>query len=350
MRHKGRLKDYHTADVSRHGAFIQTDAPKAERELLQLTFLLPDNKEVEAMCMVARAYLPRDNFILGPGMGVDLFAISKGAKTEWDGFVQGLKIRGESGRAPFALVDSALASPSGEREFDPAELEAAAQGEPEPLPLIEGGLAGDADLPTLDLEDAVSCFLVRLKNQVELEEFYRTDLKRGGIFLPTPVLAEEGDLVQLILVHPDTHGEFSLDGQVALVDSDGPLESRGIGVQFEELEPERLEALRKFIGISDINEASSSPRNLEARIQVLRDAVSADPFSVTAYVALGRCLLDDAGEVEEAVATLRSAVLCDPTAVLAHRMLERALLRMGDTARSEGHGLVAQALEKMLLS
>jgi Tfp pilus assembly protein PilZ len=362
LRQKGRMTTLRTADVSRHGAYVKTHKPKSERELVQLTFLLPEGKKVEAMCMVARSYGQQDKFPLGAGMGVDLFAISKGAKNDWDQFVQGLKIRDTSARPSFALADSALAdglfSPSGERNFSPEELEASGEGEQlsfleaDPSDLDEYDVPGNGEsaeeIHTLDLADAVSCFLVRLKNQVELEEFYRTDLKRGGIFLPTPVEATEGDAVQLILVHPDTHGEFNLDGRVALVDQEGPLESRGIGVQFDPLDSDQLEALRKFIGITDLNKSRTAPANVEARIQTLRDAVAADPFSVTAYLALGRCLLDDAGETEEAVATLRSAVLCDPTAILAHRLLERGLNDLGDSPRAEAHGMVAQALEKML--
>ena len=47
---------YLTADVSRHGAFVCTQAPRAPRELIQATFTLPDGATVEAMCMVARVY------------------------------------------------------------------------------------------------------------------------------------------------------------------------------------------------------------------------------------------------------------------------------------------------------
>ena len=80
-----------TADVSRHGAFVLTDAPRGERELVQLIFRTPHG-DVEAMCMVARAFRPGDG--RAPGMGVDFFALSKEAKNVWEAFIHDLKVRG----------------------------------------------------------------------------------------------------------------------------------------------------------------------------------------------------------------------------------------------------------------
>jgi Tfp pilus assembly protein PilZ len=94
MKRKGVDVRMMTADASRHGAFIRTDEPGSIRQLVQLTFLLPDHGPIDAMCMVARVLGP--DSARGTGMGVDFFALSKQAKQKWERFVADLKARDAS--------------------------------------------------------------------------------------------------------------------------------------------------------------------------------------------------------------------------------------------------------------
>ena len=90
LKDKGRVQELVTSDASRHGVFLRIDSPRPVRQLVQLTFQLPEGDTIDVMGMVARSMPAAEAGPQGPGMGVDFFAMSKGARDVWEGFVRTL--------------------------------------------------------------------------------------------------------------------------------------------------------------------------------------------------------------------------------------------------------------------
>jgi len=129
LKDRGRVQDLVTSDASRHGVYLRTDSPRPVRQLLQLKFQLPDGAALEVMGMVARSVPPAEAGDQGPGMGVDFFAMSKGARDVWENFVRELT------RAAKAIEAQAKI----EAERPPVDEEAAVQ-----IPEPEGSVTRPA--------------------------------------------------------------------------------------------------------------------------------------------------------------------------------------------------------------
>src|SRR5688500_8909799 len=88
-----------TNDVSYRGAFIRTDAPPALRQLLRVTFVLPNGAaKVSAHGMVVRIVTRGEGGDANrvPGVGLQFWGPIDPAKA-WDQFVYDLKMREKAG-------------------------------------------------------------------------------------------------------------------------------------------------------------------------------------------------------------------------------------------------------------
>jgi len=294
-----------TADVSRHGAFILTDSPWPERELVMLSFQLPDGEPLELMGMVARR-VRRDACAERPGMGIDFFALSAEAKERWDKFILGLA----------------------NQPVEPREAETP----PAPAPTRRRH------------PRRVSCFLVRLKDKERLREFYTRDLSGGGMFLKTPVPQQVSTQVELILVHPGTDEEFQLAGRVVRTVEGPALSDRGVGIAFEELPAEREASLLTFIE-TGVNYLERLDGTRAERVSMLRRAVQAMRDVPVALVKLGEALLHEV-ETEAAVEALRYALEVDPHHLDAHRGLYKAYTMLDDPEHAREHLEAIRRLER----
>lgn len=310
-----------TADVSRHGAFLRTATPRPERELIHIHFRTPLGG-LDALCVVAESHPPARPSARGPGMGVHFFAISKDAKERWDTFVADLELR--SGAA-------LLSPPAGV-----AQPKRGASRAFEETPL---GRAPDSR----EHPRQQACFLVRLADRSRLREFLATDVSQGGMFLRTPVLRECGELVEMVLVHPESQEDFPLRGRVVRVAEHEDPKRRGLGIRFEPLTAERLEHLVAFIetGAAALRTNESTG---EDRLVELRQRAEAEPCSADAQLAIGVTLLE-AGDAPGAIGALTKALVLAPDRVELHRALEVAYRVLSDEERSRAHARVADALE-----
>lgn len=207
LRKQGNL-DLLTLNVSRHGAFLLSDDPPAERQLTNLSFHLPDGEVVKVMGTVARTVGPEED--LPPGAGIDFFSLSNEAKEIWDRFCVGLE-KGEP-----------VAAPAGD----------------DPLP--------DAPIHRKSPRKAVS-FLVRLKDRERMMDFYTKDISSGGMFLKTPLLKDVDTELVIVLIHPETHEEFNLESRVVRVVPGPKREEKGMGIEFTGLSGEMEVQLKDFI-------------------------------------------------------------------------------------------------------
>jgi Tfp pilus assembly protein PilZ len=321
-----------TANVSRHGAFLRTDEPRPERELIQIKFGTPE-QPVEAMCMVVRAFPPGSPSPAGPGMGVDFFAISRDAKNTWDAFIQDAKARGygpgvHSNGKPLddKKVDEAVDLPDDELiELDPHDE------------IVEPRSPTDRENPRQR-----ACFLVRMNDKAQLRDFLSVDISQGGMFLRTPLLRERGETVDLVIVHPDTTEEFHLGGKVVRVTDHEDHGKRGLGIRFARLTGKKLQALTDFIETGrDALEAARSPE--DARFVELKHAVDRAPESASAQLDMGLYLLET-GDTVGGLNSLTMAVTIAPDQVAIHEGLARGYRVLNDARRADAHGRVAAAL------
>jgi hypothetical protein len=300
LKRKGVAATLVTSDVSRHGAFVLTDDARGERELVQLVFRTPAG-DVDAMCMIARVIRPGAG--RPPGLGVDLFALAKDAKDRWESFVRDLKVRGVGGPVPA----------------------------PAPEPATRREHVRHA-----------ACFLVKLRDKGELVEMATKDIGRGGTFLRTPLLREVGEVVEIVLVHPETDDEYRIDAMVVrAVDHDTPSE-RGLGLRFAALDAEQTARLHAFID-TGVEAVELVVDKQAARIAELRNAVAAEPDSPDAHEDLGQALLE-AKDWAGAVDALVRAMVLAPSSPEIHLALSAAYQALGDVARAASHERVAGAL------
>ncbi len=86
-----------------------------------------------------------------------------------------------------------------------------------------------------------------------LQQDYSEDISRGGIFIQTQKPKEVGDRFLVTLVHPETKEEIELMGEVVRV-AEGephiPGSSKGMGIKFIDMDKEKKEAIRRFLGFN----------------------------------------------------------------------------------------------------
>jgi Tfp pilus assembly protein PilZ len=325
-----------TGNVSRHGAFLRTDNPRPERELIQIRFSDP-GPDITAMCMVVRAFPPAAPSPMGPGMGVDFFAISREAKDSWDAWVQDVKTRGFG---PGVHPDG--------RPLEDAPEEEIIIGDELADELIvldtadEVRSAGDSSPTKREHPRQRAMFLVRMNDRAQLRDFLTIDISQGGMFLRTPLLQPRGEKVDLVVVHPETGEEFHISGKVVRVMEDDDEAKKGLGIRFAKLTGDRLQALTEFIETgTDALQARKSPE--DKRFVDLKKAVERAPNSASAQSAMGIYLLET-GDLTGAVNALTKAMMLAPDSVGVHESLARAYRNLKDTDRAEAHGRVAAAL------
>ena len=294
--------DLVTADISRHSAFIVTDSPRNERELLQLFFDMPDGGSIKVMGVVARRVLTHQaTKRQQPGMGIDFFALSAGEKDVWDKFVLGVQ-HGES--------DSS---------------------------------ASDKEPIHRKFPRHMSCFLVQMKDRDRLREFFAKDISAGGMFLKTPVPDQVSKKLSLVLVHPESKDEFYLDGKVVRTVADTDISSRGVGVEFDEMPTMKQAALIAFIetGANYFSEGDDEKNNPIAHIA---DAVRQADNTPLAMILLGQALLDDV-ETHAAIMAFKRALELDQTQKKAHRGLHKAYQMLGKEDQAQEHLKALRSLE-----
>lgn len=309
----GKVIELNTANVSHHGAFIITDSPPDLRSLVKLSFHVPGGELVDIMAMVAHhTSLTTEEGEL-PGMGVNFFAMSGAAKTQWETFVSRLRSDPE-----FAAE---IAKPRKRVKTQRRHLR------------------------------RVACFLVQMGEKAALEAFHTRDISLGGMFLTMPEPAAVRKFLELILVHPETKEEFHLTGQVVRIHDEGPVEEQGLAVKFDELPPAREAALLTFIesGYNHLEPVAQAQQERIEQLNAARELVCENPKALT---AVGEELLRT--DVKEellrgiqydlACRVFRHALSADPEHVAAHRGLADVLVLRGDLEQADHHRREAERL------
>jgi hypothetical protein len=178
-------------DVSRHGLFIATDQPAPLHHAVLLTVRLRGGP-FECMATVVRRVTASD--LRGPqGMGVKLFCLGAAAKERWDRYVASLE-------------------------------------------------KPDLLLPVREATSEGACFLVQLDTVDALSEFFAQNVVGARTLYLSPAIRTLGAPVQIVLVHPETQQELTLEARVAEWSPDHPLR---MGIRFEHVD---RRGFMRFIG------------------------------------------------------------------------------------------------------
>jgi len=326
LRRRGELEWLQTLDVSRLGAFIRTDNARALRELLQLSFHLPNGLVIEGMCMVTRSLPVGTPFPPGPGMGVEFFSVEREQKTQWETFVRNAQILQDAqALTPVPLVLGTVIP------------------QPPPLPPPAPPAPVRRNQPR-----KAACFLLRMKDVSQLQKFYTRDISQGGCFINTPQVKPLGEDVEIVLIHPDTDEEFHIPGRVARCVAEGPEATHGMGINFVSMDQLRRVDLSLFIE-TGARVLAEEPDAISERLGVLTQAVKREPDNWKVHLALGIHLLDEMRDDATAVRALLRALELSPACIEAHRKLHRAYVRLRQPSKAGGHLKVAISLESVLL-
>jgi hypothetical protein len=194
-----------TRDVSFTGAFLESDTPVAERQLVKLRFTLPPEKDaLELMGMLARWVPAKDGSL--PGMGIQFYAMSPDQRDRWRRFIR------------FAASGSGVAAPT------------AAPAAPPPIRRAH---------PRHDV-----AFQVLLRSERDLLTLATQNVSQGGMFVSTALELPAGTQLGLSLVHPRTGEHFPLE---AVVRWRGFAPVAGLGLEFVAFDADRRAELLEFI-------------------------------------------------------------------------------------------------------
>lgn len=306
-----RSRDLLTGNVSRHGAYLLTDTPSSQRQLIKLTFMIPGSEPVDLMAVVAHCTsVEQGTEAKPPGMGLEFFAMSSEAKTGWEAFITSLEL------------DPTLA---GRVSQVPAPAE-------DPAPVRRRH------------PRRVACFLVQVREQQDLRDFYTKDISLGGVFLRVPDPAAVRKYLQLIMIHPATQEEFHLTGEVVRMHAEGETEQWGVAIKFDQLPAAREAALLAFIesGQNHLEPVAKARQERIKQLAEVMEVVSENPAALT-HVAT-ELLATDVGDKllrkikqDLAIKSLRRALRVDPDYIEAHRALQQAYLANGDPDTADEH-------------
>lgn len=292
-------EQYVTADISRGGVFVKTDAPKSVRHLLRLKIVYdPSLDPLEVHGMVVHTTTPTDAAATGesPGMGIEFIAFGGAPRERWESYVRSLvqsqssQVTRTSGtwsagevfggqptaaapvnRSPVPQRPSQmrvdqrpsqqirLQSPQQQR---PSQMQVQQQqqqqsGWPQqyqPPPQQQQRPSQQFQLPQQPPHQQQAdprkkivqvVFPIPVQSIDQLYEIYERELVAGKMFVCTPEQLIAGDRVALRIIHPVSRQQYDLYGKVERTHTDP--QYPGLIVTLRPSTVARREKFRSFI-------------------------------------------------------------------------------------------------------
>lgn len=199
-----------TINVSRNGVCLASSTPRAVNGLVRLKLFLPPNEDpIEIFGKVAWQGVTRSE----AGIGIHFLEIESRDRDRWVEFVSQVERlnAGDTASTP----SSAQESPVVERRASPR---------------------------------TTASFMVRFRSRKRLDEFVSQNLSAGGMFLSTPVLRPEGEKVSVVIIHPISGKDFSIDAEVVRANRTATEnEMKGMALKFLNLDDEKQTELEAFL-------------------------------------------------------------------------------------------------------
>lgn len=256
------LKDGHggehtvTADVSAHGIAVLSDRARTQRQYVELELTLPTSR-IGVTAMVARAIdgLEAKNGKRGRGVGLDFFLFDSRAKVEWQRFI--MMARTE---LDYQNTDGAVEASPGFDDREPT------QDEP---------------------EEGTPTFIIKPRDLGRLWAFFRGELSKGTVRIETPIAREIGEPVELLVVHPSSEAEWTLEGRVGRMIEQGRGGRPVLEIELVGLDADARTEFRNFVatGLGMVAEevplVSELPQKVEppvlAPVRIPADETDVEP-------------------------------------------------------------------------
>lgn len=291
-------EQYVTADISRGGVFVKTDAPKSVRHLLRLKIAFDAHVEpLEVHGMVVHTTSPADATATGepPGMGIEFIAFGGAPRERWENYVRSLVQAQASqvarasgtwnsaevfGGQPTAAAPVNRRSPAQQRpsqvRYDQAQqrpsqqirLQSPQQQRPSQVqvpPQPQGGWPQQRPSQQVQLPPQQPVeprkkivqvvFPIPVQSIDLLYEIYERELVAGKMFVCTPEQLNAGDRVAIRIIHPVSRQQYDLYGKVERVHTDPHYP--GLIVALRPSTVARREKFRSFIEEGLPEEAAS---------------------------------------------------------------------------------------------
>lgn len=195
----------YTNNISKGGLFIRTSKPCQLRDKVEIILVMPDTlEEISALGEVIHVVLTGEASEHTPaGMGIQILEITKESQ----------------GRIEKFIADT---------------------------------LKADSDVVSRRKHIRVETRIrVRFESKEALVEEYIHNISHGGIFIQTNKPKPVGEMISIILIHPDTAQEILLRGEVVRMVSEEEAGNTklqpGMGIRFSELEPYVKSQIDEFI-------------------------------------------------------------------------------------------------------
>jgi len=310
-----------TGNISKYGLFLESSDPKPPRQLIKLLIEFPHSSEsIEVLAQVMWSDTTGKSDRSGghPGMGVKFFSMPDNDRRRWENFVDMVRtgrIAPEEQASPVKEEeDSAKSSiyTIGQEELEELndlELDDAAVSDALSVVKDEpeedlGGLNNDElEPPPLNFEEPpedkerrvfprkIVAFLVKMKSVDTMRELYTRDISLGGMFLKTTIVKKEGDPIEIIIVHPWTSEEYSLQAEVRRVELGPSGAMTGIGVRFIQMNENTRDSLLMFIESGYLVQKEHDDTPIESavirRIEAVESKIMENPIDNSLHFQVG---------------------------------------------------------------
>ena len=323
LKDKSGAHQIKTGNVSRYGLFLETAEPKPMRQLVQLVIEFPDKREtIETLAQVmwsdATGESARSEGT--PGMGIKFFSMTEKQRRSWESFVDlvrtGRVEQGEEEKPKSAKRPKDGVYVIGEEELEELEdlenlgklvsIEDVIDFEKEPAPVrdlskteAEYERSGPkVKLPNEDdeIERRVyprkpASFLVKLRDVDTLRELFTRDISLGGMFIKTTITKIISDEVAVVIVHPWTSEEFSLQAKVKRIEKNAVGNPCGFGVGFVGMDDRLRDMLLTYIESGYVIRHTNDDTPIEAevirRIEQVEHKIKDNPIDSKLHYEIG---------------------------------------------------------------
>lgn len=228
-------EEYVTADVSRVGLFVRTATPAKAGQMLQMRIMLPDGREIELLTRVRQVAMTHQEHPLGPGMGLEFFAIARDIELIWLEFLRSVRNQAPA-RQVWSENSDALRDtlpPKAVRDML-RQMREAGELMPTATPT-----AADALRPVFLVIEPTG--LDHLKMLVD------RCCRGASVFMRTDRACVAGQPLRVVLVHPDTDIEMAVDAVAARVMTGEDGGYAGVQARFSDISAKQRASLALFV-------------------------------------------------------------------------------------------------------
>lgn len=279
-----------TVDVSRAGVFLRTPQLVAEGRIVQLEITLPDGQQLTVLGKVKRIIGRMVSAQTIPGVGVEFLSSSTKIRKLWDDFILDQSRRSKE---LAAMADASTSAP---------RTPVNASGVPRSTAENSASKRGSTPAPISirvrkDLD--VAFLKVRPKDEPCLREFMRRRLNQPSLTLRTDVVVEEGQRVEIALVHYKSDAELHIHGVVSRLARDFEGGRDTITIRWKAPSDSQRRELDHFARTGTRGSASLG---IEARreLTTLRRRAFLTSDDPNAWLAFAWALLDTAEAADQA--------------------------------------------------